>query len=461
MAEPTEIHMRQSDAFSWYMERDPELRSTIVSVVRLDRPPDRDRLVARVDHLTRELPAFRQRVLEPPLRLATPRWTNDADFDLSWHLRWVHLESWDEVLEAARVAAMTAFDPAHPLWENTFVEGLPGGEAAAILKLHHSLTDGVGGMQMALLLFDLERDASTDDAGGPAPLPGEHLGPLDLLRDALSHDWHRMLELARQGVGAALPAARAAVTHPLQAATEVVETARSVARMVAPVNDTRSPVMTGRHLGRHVGTLDVPLGALHDAGAAVGGTLNDAFLAGVTGGLRRYHEAHGTEVGELRVTMPISIRKDSDPIGGNRITLQRFEVPAGEPDVVARMRGVHEACARARAERALPLTNAIAGTLNLLPRGYVGAMLKHVDFLASNVPGFSFPVYLAGAEVLANYAFGPTIGSSVNVTLLSHRDTCCIGVTIDTAAVPDPEVLLGCLEDGFAEVIAAAPAPSG
>jgi diacylglycerol O-acyltransferase / wax synthase len=60
--------------------------------------------------------------------------------------------------------------------------------------------------------------------------------------------------------------------------------------------------------------------------------------------------------------------------------------------------------------------------------------------------------------VLANYAFGPTIGSSVNVTLLSYRDTCCIGVTIDTAAVPDPDVLLTCLDEGFAEVLAAAPA---
>jgi diacylglycerol O-acyltransferase / wax synthase len=218
--------------------------------------------------------------------MATPRWTNDPDFDLSWHLRWVHLESWDEVLELARVAAMTAFDPAHPLWENTFVEGLPGGEAAAVLKLHHSLTDGVGGMQMALLLFDLEPDAAADDAGGPPPCPASP-GPD---RPGARRPFARLAPGPRAGPPGRRrrpPGRPAAVTHPVQTAGEVVDTARSVARMVAPVNDTRSPLMTERHLGRHVGTLDVPLAALHDAGASVGGTLNDAFLAGVTGGLRK------------------------------------------------------------------------------------------------------------------------------------------------------------------------------
>jgi diacylglycerol O-acyltransferase len=110
-------------------------------------------------------------------------------------------------------------------------------------------------------------------------------------------------------------------------------------------------------------------------------------------------------------------------------------------------------CKAAQLERSLPLTNAIAGPLNLMPSGVVGSMLKHVDFLASDVPGLTFLVYLAGAEVERYSAFGPTTGSSVNLTLVSYNGTCCVGVTIDTAAVPDPDVLVDCLREGFEEVL--------
>ena len=67
-------------------------------------------------------------------------------------------------------------------------------------------------------------------------------------------------------------------------------------------------------------------------------------------------------------------------------------------------------------------------------------MLKHVDFLASNVPGFDAAVYVGGARLEAFYPFGPTLGSAANVTLMSYRGTCNIGINTDAGAVPDPEV---------------------
>ncbi len=79
--------MRDSDAFAWYMENDPTLRSTVVAVVWLERAPDWDVLVAKLERATRMIPNFRERVVEPPLRLATPRWTVDETFDLARHLR--------------------------------------------------------------------------------------------------------------------------------------------------------------------------------------------------------------------------------------------------------------------------------------------------------------------------------------------------------------------------------------
>lgn len=447
------VHMRNSDAFSWYMERDPTLRSTIVTVLGLDGPPDRARLTNRTRRLTRELPMFRQRVVEPPLRLATPRWVVDDDFDLSWHLRWEALPSWDEVIELARRDAMTAFDPAHPLWKATVVEGLPDGAAAVVMKLHHSLTDGVGGMELALRLFDLEREAPDVDAMPDIPEPDD-LTSFDLVREALTDDARRALRAAARVATGAVPSAVRAVRAPRKTADHLLGLVASVARTVRPVAHAGSAVMTDRHLGRHLATIDVPFDALHRAAEVAGGTLNDAFMAGVTGGLRRYHEHHGAPTDRLRVTLPINIRTADDPIGGNRITLQRFELAAGETDPIVRMRSVHEACARARTEPAVPHTDAIAGSLNLLPTAFVGSMLKHVDFVASNVPGFPFPVFLAGAGVRSYHAFGPTIGASVNVTLLSYHDTCFLGVTVDTAAAPDADVLVRCLREGMDEVLA-------
>jgi diacylglycerol O-acyltransferase len=452
-----EDFMRDTDAFSWYMERDPVLRSTVVAVAWLERSPDWEVFVAKLDQATRLIPMFRQRVVEPPARLATPRWTVDDSFDLSWHLRRIDSpqpHTPDTVVAFARIAATTAFDRSRPLWEFTLVEHLEGDRAALVMKVHHSLTDGLGGMQLALLLFDVD---PTPSATAPAAAPsGERFGSVDLVRESLTRDWDRLVGLFSHTPGSVLPSAVHAARHPLASASEVVETARSVGRTVAPVRDTMSPIMTERGLGRHLEMLEVSLHDLKGAAQVAGGSVNDGFMAAVTGGLRRYHEHHGTSVEELRVTLPISIRTPEDPIGGNRITLMRFAVPVADQDPASRIAAMGRLCRSAREERSLPLTNAIAGALNLLPQGAVGSMLKHVDFVASDVPGFTFPVYLAGARLERYVAFGPTIGASVNLTLLSYDGTCYVGVTIDTAAVPDHEVFADCLREGFDEVLALA-----
>jgi len=66
------------------------------------------------------------------------------------------------------------------------------------------------------------------------------------------------------------------------------------------------------------------------------------------------------------------------------------------------------------------------------------------------------PVSLGGANVRVQYAFGPTIGSAVNVTLLTYVDTCALGIDVDSGAIPDVEVFTDCLRDGFDEVLALA-----
>ena len=144
--------------------------------------------------------------------------------------------------------------------------------------------------------------------------------------------------------------------------------------------------------------------------------------------------------------MPINLRVDGDALGGNHFTPARFLVPVDVKDPAERISVMGERCRWIRDEPAVNLTDALAAVLNQLPTAlttsFFGAMLKGADFVTSNIPGAPVPVYLAGAQLDRMYAFAPLSGTAVNVTLISHCGTCCIGVNSDSVAVPDPEILV-------------------
>ena len=143
-------------------------------------------------------------------------------------------------------------------------------------------------------------------------------------------------------------------------------------------------------------------------------------------------------------------------MGGNRATLMRFEVPAADIDAAERIRLIHEQTTRARSEKSLAHTQLIAGALNAMPIDYVSSTLRRVDFVASDVPGWTDLLYFAGVAVKMPVAFSPTIGAALNVTLLSYVDVCAVGINVDTGAIPDLDVLYDCLAAGFADVLALA-----
>ncbi|MEO1064523.1 MAG: wax ester/triacylglycerol synthase family O-acyltransferase [Actinomycetota bacterium] len=452
-------YLSQNDTVMWMMESDPLLRSTILGVVVLDRPPEWGALAERVERVTHHVPTLRQKVVSPPLHPKTLRWVADPEFDLHYHLRRVSLPApgrFGDLLDLARTSALGGFDRARPLWEFTLVEGLEDGGAALVMKAHHVLTDGIGSVQLAAHLFDFE---PLDPDGGSAPPPdtGERpLDPMELLRDVVEHEVGDVVDFARRNARSALPALVRAVRHPQEAIHETVETVRSLGRLVEPVDERLSPVMTDRKMFSEFNVVEVPLDELRRAAKAVGGTINDGFLAGVTGGLRRYHERHGAEVGDLRVAMPLSVRTDDDAEGGNHVTVLRFKVPVGVAEPAERVAALHAATSEVRAERSIGYIEAVSGLLSWMPQGVIGSMLKKVDFLASNVPGVTVPMYLVGSEVRRFFPFGPTAGSAVNATLMSYRDWACIGLNTDAAAIPDPEVFTECVDEGFAEVLALA-----
>jgi WS/DGAT/MGAT family acyltransferase len=208
-----------------------------------------------------------------------------------------------------------------------------------------------------------------------------------------------------------------------------------------------------------------PLPDLKRAADALEGSVNDAFVTAIAGGLRIYHEKHGAPVDELRMTMPINLREgDKGNKAGNQFAPARFLVPVGMTDPRERLREIRERVRHERAEPALPYIDDVMGVINALPRAaavaLLGGMLKAIDFVTSNVPGPRFAVYLAGAKIERMFPFGPPSGAAVNVTLYSYDGVCQIGVNCDRAAVPDAELLCECLERGFEEVLAAGATPS-
>ena len=139
----------------WRMEPVPGMRPNLLAIVRLDRAPDWDRLVARHEWLSGEVPWLHQRVVEPPLRMGRPFWVEADHCRVERHLRRVTLPAPGadrQLLDFAQTLVHAPFEPTRPLWEAVVVEGLAGGKAAYLLKVHHSVTDGLGAAQFMFAL---------------------------------------------------------------------------------------------------------------------------------------------------------------------------------------------------------------------------------------------------------------------------------------------------------------------
>lgn len=471
-----ESWMSDSDALMWTIEKDAMLRSTITAICVLDRAPDRERLRTLLDRGTRTVPRLRQRVRANPLSIAPPRWETDPNFDLDYHVRFVRAAGAGDlrsVLDLAQPIAMAGFDRARPLWEATLVEGMEDGRAALVMKVHHAITDGVGSIKLALIMFEFERAPATTVM--PDAPEAAVLGQVARWFDAMAHEQRRALGIARRSgatvSGVAARRATDVARDPAGTLARAAETVGSVARVVAPANTPLSPVMTGRSLSVRFDTLVVPMAEAKAAAKAAGSTLNDAFVAATAGGFARYHRALGTPAEALRMTMPINIRHvGTEDMAGNQFVPARFPIPLDIDDPAQRMQVLHSLVLSQRGEPALGFIEPLAAVLRRLPTslstGLFGSMLKGVDLITSNVPGAPVPIFTAGGRVESLFAFGPLTGAAANLTLLSYLDDLHIGVNVDPAAVTDPAQLMTALREGWDEILAlgapaASPPPDG
>lgn len=458
-------YMSEADTSMWLGERDPRLRSTMLSVWVLDRMPAEGDFEAMLAQAVEEIPRLRQRVVRDPLGIAPPRWEIDPHFDPSFHLRKLHLGPGGDLralLDLAEPIAMQAFDKDRPLWEFYLVDGLEGGKAGVIMKLHHAVSDGVGLVNMTKSMVDkgpgqpgTPRAARRlTDLETPAPA-----SMTDLVRDGLAH----RMRVARENTRRFLGGASALVGDFLSSPRETVEQARdmvgSVGRLLEPISEPKSPVMTERGMALALGCFMVPLAEVKQTARAMGGSVNDVFVTAISGGLRRYHEHFGAEVDELHMMMPINLRS-TDEAGrkaGNQFAPARFLVPVGIEDPLERMEEIQTRIRAQRQEGALGYLEDITRVLNALPGPLTDAvmadMTTSLDFVTSNVPGPRRATWTAGAKIEHMFPFGPPAGAAVNVTLFSYEGQCHIGVNADRAAVTEPELLRECLEKSFVELL--------
>jgi WS/DGAT/MGAT family acyltransferase len=457
--------MGDSDALLWNNERDPMLRSTIVSLMLLDRAPDPARLDRAIDRSLARIPRLRHRVALDPLRAAPPRWEADPHFDLDYHVRRVAVAgsgSLRDLLDLSEPIGMQAFDKDRPLWELYRVSGLEGGRTAILIKLHHAISDGVGLVRMTSSLVERSRDPDPErERRQPSLLdedPTPSLGPFAETLQALRYRAGVNVDWTARAAGTLSRGARGLLRDPAGTLRSAARISTSIGKALSPVSEPMSPLMRGRSLAVHYDVLELSLEELKRPAKVVGGTLNDAFVAAVTGGLRLYHEHHGHPVPELRMTMPVNLREgESGDRAGNQFAPARFAVAVDVADPAERMRRIGRAVRTERSEPALPLTETIAGVVARLPQALsvnlFGSMLKAIDFVTSNVPGPPFPVYASGARVERMFGFGPLSGAAANVTLFSYDGSVNITINTDRAAVPDAGFLAECIAKGAGEVL--------
>lgn len=457
----SERRMSDVEAMMWNVEKDPHLNSTFGSLTILDQAPDFERLRRRLLRMVKRIPRLHQRVVPALGRMAPPEWHDDPDFDINFHVRHVALPapgSEQQLHDLAALIVRDPFDRTRPLWEFVVVEGLEGGRAAMIQKMHHTITDGEGGIRMSEQFIDIERDApDIDEVEITVEPPEPDSNIIETAADTFAHTLRRTLGIVQRVASETVDAA----VHPQKFVSlplNVVDMARSTVRQVTISDASHSTLWTSRSLRRGFETLDVDFDDAYRASKALGGSLNDFFVTGAAGGAGAYHRLHGAEIDTLRMAMPISTRKDKSA-GGNSFVPTRELVPAGIENPAERFAAVHEIINATKKEKVLGMVEGMAGVMNVLPTSvlvrFARQQVETVDFTTSNVRAANFDLYIAGSLILGTYPLGPLGGTAFNLTMMSYGGRLNMGLHVDAGAIPDAETLRACLVESFAELIAA------
>lgn len=448
--------LTDAETLMWRLESDPQLSSTFANVTVLDRPPDLDRLRRRMERAVRRIPRLRRRIRPGFANLTPATWVDDPEFDIDTHVRHIalpHPGTERQLLDLAALVVADPFDPNRPLWQFVVVDGLAGGRAALIEKLHHTITDGEGGVRLAMEFLDLDRDApepptQDDDEDHEITAADPDLAQADAVRAVLASVLRVPLGVVEQ--------VRELLAEPdrIPAATAAAgDTLAGLLEQVAVTDRARSPLWTDRSLHRHIAVASAPFDVTRRAARRLGGTLNTAFLTIAADAAGRYHTLAGSPVEALRASMAVSTRTAES--GANAFTLTRLLVPTAPMSIDERFRAIDETVRAGAGQNPLPALDVVATLAAPLPTPILTRLARQqaqtVDFATSNVKGSPVPVFVAGARLLHNHPVGPLGGVAFNLTLLSHDGSLDMGMNIDTAAVAEPALLEACMADAVEE----------
>jgi diacylglycerol O-acyltransferase / wax synthase len=421
------------------------------------------------DHVRGRLhlvPRYRQKLATPPLETGRPLWVDDPDFNLEYHVRHTALPppgTEDQLFLLASRIASQQLDRSKPLWENWLVEGLDGDRFALISKTHHALVDGISGVDLASVLFDVEPEPEAAPAEAtelepwrPEPEPS----PADLLlagaRGAVSASASL---LTRTLVAASRPASS------LQLARDVLEgLGELVWAGLNPAPETPLNVEIGPH--RRYAVVRQQLADYKEIKDALGGTVNDVVLTVVSGALGQWLRSRGvrTEGLEMRALVPVSVRtKDQRGHLGNQLTVMRAPLPIYIDDPVSRLRFIRAAMNGLKESKQAVGAATLAAVNNLAPPTIL-AQASRLNFstrlfnlLVTNIPGPQLPLYLLGRrlEDLFPVAFLPE-NHALAVAIMSYNGGLDYGLLGDYDAMADIDVVADGIEASLAELLAAA-----
>ena len=408
--------------------------------------PTWEQLRKHVESRLHLVPKYRQRIAEVPLRQGRPVWVDDPHFRLSYHLRHAALPSPGGAAELARLCGRvfaTQLDRAKPLWEIYLVEGMADGRFAVLAKTHHALVDGISGIDLTAVLFDLERNPALEDdapAWTPKPLPSS----AELLADALIERATIPAEIQR--------AANAAVRGPRRSAKRLISRVGALGSLASagtsPAPETPLNVPIGSH--RRFAWMTADLADFKEIKNGLGGTVNDVVLATVSGALGSWlrSKGHPTRGLELRAMVPVSVRPDEDRGAlGNQVAVMWAPLPVGETDPVRRLRIITSAMADVKesgqAVGAKTLTElsgfapqtVMAQAARLVPRQ------RFYNVVVTNVPGPQFPLYLLGRELEEAHPMVPLAEKQgLGIAVMSYNGKLDFGLNADWDALPDVDL---------------------
>jgi WS/DGAT/MGAT family acyltransferase len=410
---------------------------------RADGPLTYDDVARVVRHRLHLAPRLRQRVAPVPGNLARPVWVDDDRFDVEFHLRRAALPAPGGRAELERAVGRVLsrqLDRSKPLWELYVYEGLEGSRTAVLLKLHHALADGIGGMLIASALYDLSPDAPLGPQEvvpwAPEPPPSGEA----LLASAIEEQvLHPLEALARVFEG------------PTRAARSFADALTGVGALVGMGPPPRGPFDVGVGPARRFAITDVPFEVVRSIKHLRGVTVNDVVLSAIADGLHEVLRSRGADHAgrTLRVMVPVSVRSRAEAGDvGNRVAPAFVDVPVGRMTPGARLERVHAATSQLKAGGMALGVDTIIG-LGAYAPGALHAMAARLisrgrwfNLVVSNVPAPQVPIYVAGARLVASYPampLGERCGLSVACTSLGG--TLAFGLTADWDAAPDLDVL--------------------